>query len=327
MLCATCLKRDTLGHTVNFLDATLRTDGSYKRYGRPSGAAKCVSRASNRPPSALGSIPESIQWRLGTISSSEDEFGGARDEYQKALEEAGYADTLAYDPNINRANKPKGGRGRRIIWYNPPCSKNVATNIGGEFFELLCLHFPKQHPLHRLFNDNTVKLSYSCMPNMDSIVRAHNTEVLRKGEEDMGEEGCGCGDRSSCPVEGRCLKAGVVYRAAVRYGSGTSHCIGMPESSFETRCTQHRSSLKHSRDRSQTELSNLVWSLKDNTPYQLTWHIIDNAQPYQPGKRSCTLCLAEKYHILTGKHLVNKKTELLNKCPHRRKFLTCNLKP
>ena len=104
--------------------------------------------------------------------------------------------------------------------------------------------------------------------------------------------------------------------------------IGMTENSFKTHYTQHKSSLKHSKNRIQTELSSLVWSLKDNnTPYQLTWHIIDNAQPYQAGKRSCNLCLAEKYHILTGKHLVNKKTELLNKCPHRRKFLTCNLKP
>ena len=284
--------------------------------------------ASNHPPSILKNIPKSIQKRLNTISSSEDEFGGAKDEYQKALGEAGYTDTLTYDPNINKTNKPKRKRSRRIIWYNPPYSKNVATNIGKEFFKLLRLHFPKQHPLHRLFNDNTVKLSYSCMPNMDSIVKAHNTKILRKEEENIEEKSCNCRDRPSCPVENQCLKTNVVYKVTVQYDKKTSHYIGMTENSFKTRYAQHKSSLKHSKNRSQTELSSLVWSLKDNnTPYQLTWQIIDNAQPYQPGKRSCNLCLAEKYHILTGKHLVNKKTELLNKCPHRRKFLTCNLKP
>ena len=316
------------GHTVNFLDATLGTDGSYKPYKKPNGTTKYVNKASNHPPSILKNIPKSIQKRLNTISSSEDEFGGAKDEYQKALEEAGYTDTLTYDPNINKTNKPKRKRSRRITKYNPPYSKNVATNIGKEFFKLLRLHFPKQHPLHRLFNDNTVKLSYSCMPNMDSIVKAHNTKILRKEEENIEEKSCNCRDRSSCPVENQCLKTNVVYKATVQYDNKTSHYIGMTENSFKTRYTQHKSSLKHSKNRSQTELSSLVWSLKDNnTPYQLTWHIIDNAQPYQPGKRSCNLCLTEKYHILTGKHLVNKKTELLNKCPHRRKFLTCNLKP
>ena len=56
--------------------------------------------ASNHLPSILKNIPKSIQKRLNTISSSEDEFGGAKDEYQKALEEAGYTDTLTYDPEI-----------------------------------------------------------------------------------------------------------------------------------------------------------------------------------------------------------------------------------
>ena len=163
---------------------------------------------------------------------------------------------------------------------------------------------------------------------MDSIVKAHNTKILRKEEENKEERNCNCRDRTSCPVEKQCLKTNVVYRATVQYDNKTSHYIGMTENSFKTRYIQHKSSLRHSKNRSQTELSSLVWSLKDSsTPYQLTWHIIDNAQPYQPGKRSCNLCLAEKYHILIGKHLVNKKTELLNKCPHRRKFLTCNLNP
>ena len=74
-------------------------------------------------------------------------------------------------------------------------------------------------------------------------------------------------------------------------------------------------------DENQTELSNLIWTLTDNgTSYKLSWNIIDRARPYQPGKRTCNLCLSEKYHILVGSHLINRKTELLNKCPHRRKF-------
>ena len=118
------------GHTVDFLDVTLGTDGSYKPYKKPNGATKYVNKASNHPPSILKDIPKSIQKKLDTISSSEDEFGGAKDEYPKALEDAGYTETLTYDPNINKTHKTKRKLSRRIIWYNPSYSKNVATNIG-----------------------------------------------------------------------------------------------------------------------------------------------------------------------------------------------------
>ena len=94
------------GHTVNFLDVTLGTDGSYKPYKKPNGTTKYVNKTSNHPPSILKNIPKSIQRRLNTITSSEDEFGGAKHEYQKALEDAGYTDTLTYDPNINKTRKP-----------------------------------------------------------------------------------------------------------------------------------------------------------------------------------------------------------------------------
>ena len=165
---------------------------------------------------------------------------------------------------------------------------------------------------------------------MDSIVKAHNTKILKKKDEaDAKEEkACNCRDNASCPVGNDCLKTNVVYKATVQHENKISNYIWMTENSFKTRYTQHKSSLKHSKNRTQTELCNLIWSLKDSsTPYTLAWHIIDQAQPYQPGKRSCNLCLTEKFHILTGEHLINKKTELLNKCPHRRKFLTCNMKP
>ena len=135
---------------------------------------------------------------MNTISSSEDEFDGAKDEYQKALEDAGYTGKITYDPVPSTGVQPKRKRRRRIFWFNPPYSKSVSTNIGKEFFKLLGLHFPNQHPFLRLFNDNTVNLSYSCMPSMDSIVKEHNMKILREEEEaDAKEErGCNCRDKT-----------------------------------------------------------------------------------------------------------------------------------
>ena len=45
------------------------------------------------------------------------------------------------------------------------------------------------------------------------------------------------------------------------------------------------------------------------------------------GQISKRVARTEKFQILVGKNLINKKTELFNKCPHRRKFLARNRKP
>ena len=147
------------------------------------------------------------------------------------------------------------------------------------------------------------------------------------GNTEKDVKSCNCRDKSACPVGNKCLKSNVVYKATVEYEDKTEHYIDMTENTFKTRYTLHKSSLKHSKNRKQTELSNLIWSLKDNNkPYKLSWAIIDQAQPYKPGKRTCNLCLCEKYHILVQPHLINRKSELLNKYPHRRKYLAYNYK-
>ena len=316
------------GHTINFLDVTLSWDGSHKPYKKPNSTIKYVNKGSNHPPSITKNILSSIQKRLNSISSCEKEFIDAKGEYQKALTDAGYTHELTYDAGHNKRTRTRKRR-RRILWFNLPYSKNVATNIGKDFSNLLRVHFPKQHPFHHLFNKNAVKLSYSCTINMDGIIKARNAKILRKENSGTKKDlkSCNCRDKSACPVTNKCLKSNVEYKATVVYEDKSEHYIGMTENTFKTRYTLHKSSLKQSKHRKQTELSNLIWSLKDkNTAYKLSWDIIDQAQPYRPGKKTCNLCLCEKYHILMNPHLINRKSELLNKCPHRRKYLAYNYK-
>ena len=258
------------GQTVNFLDVTLSTDGSFKPYKKPNSSVAYVSKTSNHPPSILKNIPSSIQKRL-TISSSEENFLDAREDYQSALNNAGYSDIMKYELPINPQRKRN--RTRKIVWFNPPYSKNVATNIGKEFLNLLRVHFPTQHPFHRLFNRNTVKLSYSCMMSMNSIIKAHNTKVLKKNDTNQTEQGksCNCRDKQTCPVDNKCLTSNVVCKATVNYEDTEQSYVGMTECSFKTRYTQHKSSFKHSKHRNQTELANLICSLNDkNIGYKLS---------------------------------------------------------
>ena len=58
----------------------------------------------------------------------------------------------------------------KIIWFNPPFSTNVKTNIGKIFFKLLHKHFPKTNKLYKLFSKNSVKNVY-CFWNFLRIVK------------------------------------------------------------------------------------------------------------------------------------------------------------
>ena len=69
---------------------------------------------------------------------------------------------------------------RNIIWFNPAYSKNVRTNIGTVFLRLVDTHFPKSSALHKIFNRNTIKVSYSCMKNVKRMISTHNNTILSK---------------------------------------------------------------------------------------------------------------------------------------------------
>ena len=102
--------------------------------------------------------------------------------YQKALDNSGYKHLLTFSSNIptQTSNSKRKIRKRDIIWYNPPFSKNISTNIGRTFPKLLDAEFTEEHVLHKIFNRNTIKISYSCMPNLKQNIDSHNKSILHK---------------------------------------------------------------------------------------------------------------------------------------------------
>ena len=66
----------------------------------------------------------------------------------------------------------------KIIWFNPAFSLNVSTNIGKNFFSLITKNFAKTHRLHKLFNRNYVKVSYSSRLNFKSVINGQNKNIL-----------------------------------------------------------------------------------------------------------------------------------------------------
>ena len=126
----------------------------------------------------------------------------------------------------------------------------------------------------------------------------------------------------TCPVEGQCLEEGIIYEATVKTSSDEKKYVGLTEGTFKRRLYGHRQSFRNSGLRNTTELSKHIWELNDRgDEYKLSWNIIDRASSYNGTSKSYRLCLLEKYHILTRDDLLNKRSELVSKCRHRRAFL------
>ena len=162
---------------INFLDVTFNLNRStYQPFTKPNTSLQYVHRESNHPPITTKNIPAGINKRLSSLSSDKASFDQAAPPYQKALDESGYHYTLQYEPA--KARKRKHRQRNNIHWYNPPFSKSTSTNIGHKFLALVDKHFPKDHKLRKIFNRNTIKISYSCMNNTKQIIDNHNKRIL-----------------------------------------------------------------------------------------------------------------------------------------------------
>lgn len=151
---------------VNFLDFTLNlNNGKYMPYNKPNNNPLYINKKSNHPLTIIDNIPLSINKHLSEISYNEESFYKAVPLCQNALNNSGYKHKLTFSPQTS-TQPPKSNRRREIIWYNPLYIRNVETNIGCVFLRILNEEFPKDNVLHKIFNCNTVKISYSCMPNL-----------------------------------------------------------------------------------------------------------------------------------------------------------------
>ena len=117
------------------------------------------------------------------------------------------------EPKISEErNNKKRIRKRKIIWFSPPYSKNVKTNIDKIFSKSLHKHFLPSHSFDKIFNKKSFKISDSCMRSMSSIIPAYNCSTLNPLKRSFG---CNCHSRSMCPLQNKCLTPNIVYQAEI----------------------------------------------------------------------------------------------------------------
>ena len=144
-----------------------------------------------------------INKRISDLSYNKEELDKVKSVYESALKDSGHFSSMFYN-NSNTPNAPRN-RNRRVIWFNPPYSENVKTNVGKLFIKLVRKHFPKNNKYHKIFNLSTLKLSYCCITNVGNIIKQHNSKVLSK-TNDSNNHKCNCRSKPNCPLKGECLK-------------------------------------------------------------------------------------------------------------------------
>ena len=127
--------------------------------------------------------------------------------------------------------KNKKHRSRKIIFLIFRFDNSVKAKIDKEF-----LNFHKDNDLQKIFNKGTIRLWYSCMHNINSIINSHNHKLLRCNNT---TKTCNFRNETICHFNGECLFKGV-YKATTINGNETNKYYGSTEVSLKKRYTQHK---------------------------------------------------------------------------------------
>ena len=227
---------------VNYPDVTLNLqDGTFRPYHKPDDQIQLIHTESNHPPNIIKHMPASIETRPSNLSSSEIIFKESTKHYENNFQ-SGCNKKLTYIPTDTNHQKHSKHK-RKIIWFNPPFSKNVSTKIGKSFLRLLDLHFPRNHIYSSIFNRNKIKVSYSFMQNIKSVINNHNMEVFNNIAEI--DQSCNCRNKNNCPLDGKCLIPNIIYETQITWNQlnyKQNIYIGIAEADFKNRFNNHTKS-------------------------------------------------------------------------------------
>ena len=156
-------------------------------------------------------------------------------------------------------------------------------------------------------------------------MKRHNNRILSPPTECPK---CECSD--ICPVDGECMKSGIIYQATISTENNKTYTYtGLSMNTFKSRWTQHCSDFRVFRPIAKTTLSKKVWDLKHKSiAHNVKWKIVDRARQYTPMSKTCNLCISEVYHILFNPQnaTLNSRNELKGHCRHWEQFRLSNFK-
>ena len=191
-------------------------------------------------------------------------FDNTKDIYNTALKNSGFQNKLEFSQDKKKTKNRN--RKRKVTWYNPPFCKTINLNLGEIFINLIDKHFNSDNPLHKIFNRNTIKISYSCTNNMNKIINTHNKKILNNtcpvNANSPKNKMCNCRKKTDCPLEKQCQKENIIYKAEIYPSDDPEQkkfYIGASGTTFKTRFGNHKKSFNNYIYRHDTALSKYYW--------------------------------------------------------------------
>ena len=157
---------------------------------------------------------------------------------------------------------------------------------GKIFLQLIETHFPPANKLHKIFNCNTVKVSYSCGQNISQIIKGHNKKVTQIKRHHQLE--CNCRIKSECPFNGDCRKEDVIYKyAALTIFQPKKVYLSLAKGEFKKqRYYNDTQSFRNENYSNSRTLTTYVWKMKktENETPTLKREILRTTAPYTYNK-------------------------------------------
>ena len=200
-----------------------------------------------------------INKRISDLFCNKEEFDKVKSVYESALKHSGHFSSMSYN-NSNTQNARRN-RNRKIIWLNSPYSQNEKTNMGKLFIKLVRKHFPKNGKYHKMFNLNTLKLSYCCTTNAGNNIKQHNSKVLNKTNGNTNRKS-NCRTKLNYPLNGECFTQYLVYKATSATSSNSFIYYETSEGEFKSRYNNHTEFFRHRECMNETELLKTCVELK-----------------------------------------------------------------
>ena len=164
---------------------------------------------------------------------------------------------------------------------HPPFRTPVSTNVAKTSLQVLHQHFPPSNKRHKIFNKNTVKVSYCCTQNVASIIKSHNKKLINTSIKNTLS--CNCRKKHQCPLDGKCRAENIVYKCvASADGYPNKVYLGTGESDFKLRFYNHRMSFNNEGHSTDTTLTKYVSEIKKKLKIMpsLKWFIIKSVPAY-----------------------------------------------
>ena len=197
---------------------------------------------------------------------------------------------------MNNKNKDTKQRKRKVIQFNPPCSKNVSTKVRNQFLKLINKHFPR-----------------------------HNKKAINPPKDNIART-CNCIRKHQCPFNEKCLTNNVLYKASIttnKENPKTKIYYCVTKTAFKLRYANHKKTLNNIKYQTDTELSNEYRNIiSANKTSSISWEVLRTQKSYQSPKR-CLLSFNEKLAITLHKNdnMLNKRSKIIGRYGHRNKYI------